>query len=259
MHATAIRLLTQVCATAVGNYNLIRVPVVFTKKIGIQKCNRRWEKPFIRTQTHACDCSGETVFPTPPQITTQRNATAPQKSPTTTFPHVHATAYWKTFHLPVPKPTHASADEDLAYSQQQTSMCTWCWGASHSSAPTYSTQAIPARKPPYQNTGSLRRNACPASSRRAQTHMTVRHKQSLRRDIYVQTHRPQLKGHNASLVLTAAVKGLPVSLRHATAAQKLRNIGHWMGAGFLGCAIQYPAIPGSHIIESCSSMSPGPS
>lgn len=90
---------------------------------------------FIHTQTHACNRSGEIVFPTPPQITARRNATAPQKSPVTTYPHVHATAYWKTLRLPTPKPTHAITGGDLAHSQETNIHVHQALGASHSSAP----------------------------------------------------------------------------------------------------------------------------
>ena len=94
-----------------------------------------------------------TVFHTPPQITTHRSAMAAQGSPVTTYPHGHATASWKTFHLPTPKPTHATTDGDLAYRQKRTSMCTRCWGPSHGTASKYRAKATPSRKPPYQAQG----------------------------------------------------------------------------------------------------------
>lgn len=50
----------------------------------------------------------------------------------------------------------------------------------------------------------------------------------------------------------------PATHSYATAAKKLRNAAYGMGIAFLSCAIQSPAIPGSHVSQPCSEMSQGP-
>lgn len=194
-----------------GNYTSTHAPAVFAENIDTSKCNRRWGRPFIHTQTHTCNCSGETVFcTTPPQITARRNATAPQKSPVTTYPHVHVTAYWKTLRLPTPKPTHAITGGDLAHSQKQTSMCTRRWGAQ---PPNPARRQHLLRNHLTKHRVTLKKflpSPFPESTNTHDMSLDVKNPCT-----DMQTPRPRPKGHDASLALTAAAEGLPVSLGHA--------------------------------------------
>lgn len=166
---------------------------------------------FIHTQTHACNCSGETVLRTPPQITARRNATAPQKSPVTTYPHAHATAYWKTLRLPTPKPTHAIAGGDLAHGQETNLHV-------HQEPATAQPPNTARRQHLLRNHLTKHRATLKKFLPSPFPESTNAHDMSL--DVKnpctgMQTPRPRLKGHDASLALTAAAEGLSVSLGHA--------------------------------------------
>lgn len=108
MHATTTHLLTQAYATIMGNYTWIQTPVGFflLKKLTYKNITGGLRKPFIHTQTHACDCSGEIVYHTPPQITTTKH----NSSSESVWSHIHS-YIWR----------------NLPPSSSQTHMCHHLW------------------------------------------------------------------------------------------------------------------------------------
>lgn len=148
-HATAVHLLTQGCATAVGNYT--STPAVFAEKIDTLKCNRRWGRPFHpHTNTRV-----QLLWGDRPSYASSNHRTQKRNS-SSEITRNH-----------VPSRTCNSLLEDPPPPYTQTHACHRRWrscsrsrnkppcapGASHSSAPKYCTQATPAKKPPYQTQG----------------------------------------------------------------------------------------------------------
>lgn len=94
---------------------------------------------------------------------------------------------------------------------------------------------IPALKPPEESPAPYIESIHDSQTSDAQTMFYIPHSQ-MRRDAL----------------------SCPATHSHATAAKKLRNAAYGMGIAFLSCAIQSPAIPGSHVSQPCSEMSQGP-